>query len=94
MIEPPDYTIHPAPGQIETYIPRGIEELFGPTEFCFPAPSILEGALQILGTTTLQPNNIPALVVRYRLGTYAILQGHPEHPGLLCMTRIIHTDTL
>ena len=94
MIEPLDYPINPAPGQTETFVPWGIEELYQPTEICFPAPSIFEGSLQILGTTTLQPGNVPALVVRDRLGTYAILQGHPELPGMLCVVRVIHTNAV
>jgi hypothetical protein len=91
-MEPPDYPIDPAPGQLEMFVPPGIEELYEPTEICFSAPSVLDGPLQILGTTTLVPGGL-ALVVKDRIGTYAILQGHPELPGMLCIIRIIHTTS-
>lgn len=77
----------------EAQIPHyGIEEVYAPTEICFPAQAVLNSGLEILGMTTISPDNIRALLVRDRLHTYAVLQAHPHLQGMLCILRIIHTN--
>jgi hypothetical protein len=88
LFEPPDYPINPAPGITQRAIPPGYEEVFGRTEFCFPAPMVLSEAFTIVGTTVLDGE--PALVIRDRRYAYAILLPHPQAAGLLCIQRIVH----